>query len=106
LAQQGMDPSEPLARIAAVIEGRLKNKPIEQLVVEAFAPPQMPDAGVEGPVAAATPSEAPGMVPPASGQMMAPQEQGMPDMNMLLAGLTSSGNANLSANVSRRIPIQ
>jgi hypothetical protein len=104
MAQAGQDPSDVLARIASIIEGRLKNKPIEVLVADAFAP-KTPEAGVEGPVEAATPSEVPGTPPPASGQMMA-EPQGMPDMNMLLAGLTSSGNANLSANVSRRIPIQ
>ena len=105
MAQAGQDPSEVLARIALIIEGRLKNKPIEVLVAEAFKPAQTPDAGVEGPVEAATPSEAPGIAPPASGQMMAPP-QGMPDMNMLLAGLSAGGSPNLTANVSRRIPIQ
>jgi hypothetical protein len=30
---------------------------------------------------------------------------GRPDLQMLLAGIGSSGQANLQANVSRRLPI-
>lgn len=37
-AQQGLDPSDAVYKIAAVIDGRRKGKPIEELVVEAFAP--------------------------------------------------------------------
>lgn len=109
LAQNGQDPSEVLGKIALIIEGRLKNKPIEELVVSAFAPPKMPDVGVDNTVEANTPSEAPGMVPPTSGlpQGMPPAPAGTrPDMATLLAGLSSNGNANLSANISRRGPIQ
>jgi len=109
LAQNGQDPSEVLGKIALIIEGRLRNKPIEELVVSAFAPPKMPDVGVDNTVEANTPSEAPGMVPPTSGlpQGMPPAPAGAPpDMATLLAGLSSNGNANLSANISRRGPIQ
>lgn len=122
LAQNGQDPGEILKRLAMIIEGRLRNKPIEALVVEAFAPQQPPSAGVESPVDAGTPSSPPGMAPPAPGegvpgmspmgqlQGVAPGQAGLPaggrpDLNVLLAGLTGGGQPNLSASVSRRTPI-
>lgn len=125
LAQSGQDPGEILKRLSDIIVGRQKGRAIEEVVQEAFAPEEMPEpAGVE--VAGA---DAAGMVgspdgaPPAgdgaggaglsdSGLMrgVAPGQAGMsaggrPDLQMLLAGIGSSGQANLQANVSRRLPI-
>jgi hypothetical protein len=124
LAQNGQDPGDILKRLADIIVGRQRGRSIEEVVQEAFAPEEMPEpAGVEAPGA-----EAAGMVgspegaPPAgegggaglsdSGLMrgVAPGQAGMaaggrPDLQMLLAGIGSSGQANLQANVSRRLPI-
>lgn len=118
LAQAGQDPGEILARLSAIILGRQKGQPIEKVVSEAFAPEPPPELpGVEG-----LPGEAgaPGMAPPgadlpglsdATGQLrgVAPGQAGMnpggsPDMQTLLAGLTATGQPNLTAGVSRRLP--
>lgn len=121
LAQNGQDPGEILSRLAMIIEGRQKGKPIESLVTEAFAP-QAPPPGVESPDASATPVPGdPGQAPPGGGGMegldamgrvrgVAPGQAGMapggrPDMNVLLAGLTQRGEPSLQAGVSRRMPI-
>ena len=88
---------------------------------EAFAPQEQPaPPGVESPGEDALPS-APGEAPPggadleglnsaglmrgvASGQAgMAPG--GRPDLQMLMANLGADGNPNLTAGVSRRIPV-
>lgn len=125
LAQNGQDPGDILARLSQIILGRQQGEPIEQVVSMAFAPQEEPaPPGVEQTgVDAAGMVGAPGEAPPggggdgleglsssglmrgvASGQAgMAPG--GRPDLQMLLAGLTSGGGANLQANVSRRIPV-
>lgn len=124
LAQNGQDPGDILKRLADIIVGRQRGRSIEEVVQEAFAPEEMPEpAGVEAPGA-----DAAGMVgspegaPPAgegggagladSGLMrgVAPGQAGMaaggrPDLQMLLAGIGSGGQANLQANISRRLPI-
>lgn len=126
LAQNGQDPGEILARLAIIIEGRQKGRPIEELVSEAFAPPEMPEApGVEslGAGMEADMGMTPGEAPPgaegggleglsSSGLMrgVAQGQAGMaaggrPDLQMLLAGIGSNGQANLQANVSRRLPV-
>lgn len=126
LAQNGQDPGEILARLAMIIEGRQKGRAIEELVSEAFAPPEVPEVpGVEPPGAGmeADMGMTPGEVPPgtdgsgmeglsSSGLMrgVAQGQAGMPaggrpDLQMLLAGIGSSGQANLQANISRRLPV-
>jgi hypothetical protein len=119
LAQAGQDPGDVLARMAQIIEGRQKGEPIEKVVSEAFAP-QAPPEGVAPPddpmmgPAGAAPSggaeDLEGLDPfgringVAEGQRgMAPG--GRPDLNVLLAGLTGSGQPNLQASVSRRMPV-
>lgn len=122
LAAQGQDPGVILSRLSQVIEGRQKGKPIEELISKAFAP-EPPPPGVESPDGAAPPDQgAPGMAPPGgqgtpagmqdSGLMdgVAAGQAGMgpggrPDVQNLLAGLTGRGEAALSANVQRRMPI-
>ena len=118
LAQAGQDPGEVLSRLSQIILGRQKGEPIEKVISEAFAPepaPEMP--GVEEP--GATPEGAP---PGPGGEQLdgineqglmrgvAPGQAGMspggtPDVQQMLAGLTSRGDANLTANVRRRLPI-
>jgi hypothetical protein len=123
LAQNGQDPGDILSRLSEIILGRQKGEPIEEVVSRAFAPEEPPTPpGVEptGEEAAGMVG-APGEAPPGGGgnteglsssglmRGVAPGQAGMaaggrPDLQMLLAGLTSSGGANLQANVSRRIP--
>lgn len=125
LAQNGQDPGEILTRLAEIIRGRQKGKPIEEVVASAFAPveppPGMdvpPDAGVvPGPGAPES-----GPMPGGDGQSLegvdalgrlrgvAPGQAGLPpggrpDLNVLLAGLTQRGEPNLAASVSRRVPL-
>ena len=123
LAQNGQDPGEILSRLAVIIEGRQKGKPIEEVVAEAFAPAEPPPGMVEPTVDGASPVPgAPGEAPMPGGENMegvdatgrlrgvAPGQAGLPpggrpDLNFLLAGLTASGAPNLQASVSRRVPI-
>jgi hypothetical protein len=116
MAAQGQDPSQILTAMAAVINGRQKGKSIEEVVQEAFAPKQ-PEVSPEA-MSTAGEAVAPGQAPSGeplpgelqeSGRMagVAPGQQGMapggrPALQTLLAGLNSSGQANLSAGVLRR----
>jgi hypothetical protein len=123
LAQNGQDPGEILTRLAVIIEGRQKGKPIEEVIAEAFAPQEPPPGMVEPADVGASPVPgAPGEAPMPGGESMegidafgrprgvAPGQAGLPpggrpDLNFLLAGLSSTGQPNLSASVSRRVPI-
>jgi hypothetical protein len=124
LAQNGQDPGDILSRLSQIIIGRQKGRAIEDVISEAFAPEEEPEPGVEE--AGMSPEEqmmqgAPGETPPGEGEGaaglsssglmrgVAPGQAGMaaggrPDLQMLLAGLGRGGEANLQANVSRRIP--
>lgn len=125
LAQAGQDPGEILSRLSEIILGRQKGRPIEEVVSEAFAPEEMPTPpGVEslGEEAAGMVG-APGEAPPGGGgedlegisssgllRGVAQGQAGMapggrPDLQMLMASLGRSGEANLSAGISRRLPI-
>jgi hypothetical protein len=125
LAQAGQDPGDILARLSQIILGRQKGQPIEEVVSEAFMPEEMPTPpGVEptGEEAAGMVG-APGEVPPGGGgedleglsssglmRGVAAGQAGMaaggrPDLQMLMASLGRGGEANLSAGVSRRLPI-
>jgi len=103
MAQQGQDPSKAIAAIAAAIKGRQKGDNIEDVITEAFAQQVSP------PVAAAgAPGQAPGGEPTPQGAPQGmpagqPPQQGQSLQN-LLAGLSSSGAPQLSANVARRSP--
>jgi hypothetical protein len=122
LAQNGQDPGEILARLAIIIEGRQKGKPIEEVIAEAFAPPETPPDMVDPMVDDASPVPGDPMQDPMSGgeslegidamgrlRGVAPGQAGLPpggrpDLNVLLAGLTQRGEPNLAASVSRRVP--
>ena len=125
LAQAGQDPGEILERLSQIIIGRQKGKPIEQVISEAFAPEEeeLPP-GLEGglgegadPMMGGSPDAlAQGGIPdglsPATGMLrgVAPGQAGLPqggrpDMQTMLASLTSGGQPNLSAGVQRRLPI-
>jgi len=123
LAQAGQDPGDILTRLATIIEGRQKGRPIEEVIQEAFAPPEVPPGMVESPVDGASPVPgAPGEAPMSGGDNLsgindagmlrgvAPGQAGLPpggrpDLNVLLAGLTQRGEPNLQSSVSRRVPI-
>jgi hypothetical protein len=123
LAQNGQDPGEILSRLAQIIEGRQKGRPIEEVIQEAFAPAEPPPGMVEPTVDGTAPVPgAPGEVPMPGGEDLegldatgrlrgvAPGQSGLPpggrpDLNVLLAGLTARGDANLQSNISRRVPI-
>ena len=102
LALQGQDPSKALMAIASAIKGRMNGDNIEDVLSEAFAQQVSP------PVAAASAQgQAPGGEPtqPGAPQGMPPAPQGQPSaLQNLLAGLSSSGAPQLSANVARRSP--
>ena len=109
MAMQGQDPSKVINAIAAVIVGRQKGDPIEEIVAKAFAPAPQPQVSPEE--AAAGEAQAPGQAPAGGapqGQapgMPAPQQaQGPASLQNLLAGLSSSGSPQLAASVSRRSP--
>jgi hypothetical protein len=125
LAQAGQDPGEILARLSEIILGRQKGRPIEEIVSEAFAPEEMPTPpGVESPgEEAAGMVGAPGEAPPGGGgedleglgstgllRGVAQGQAGMapggrPDLQMLMASLGAGGEPNLSAGISRRLPV-
>lgn len=116
MAQQGMDPTQIMRQAAAVIEAREKGTAMHQAVLDAFEKPPAPTpaalppgGGAAGP---GTPGGelAPGMNP-ASGlpNGVAPGQAqqgpgGRPDLQTLLAGLTSSGKPNLASSVRRSVP--
>jgi hypothetical protein len=121
MAAQGQDPSKILTAMASIINGRQEGKNIEDTVSAAFAPAPQPESpvGAAPEEAQGAPGEAPagapgqeGQLPPglqASGRMqgVAPGQEGMapggrPALQTLLAGLSSSGAAQMSAGLVRR----
>lgn len=110
MAQGGMDPGEAVGRIAAVIKGRQKGKALEDVVSEAFAPPEPPPGSPLMPGSEPAMGGAPGMPggggpfsEPAPGQMqMGPG--GRPDLLTMLAGLNSGGGPTTNVNVKRAMP--
>lgn len=91
----GMDPSAIVTAIAKVAQEMQKGRPIEQVVVDVFAPPKPePTAAAVDPSAPPAPPEG-GLLPPPPGG------GGRPSLQMLMAGLSSSGSPQLGASVSR-----
>jgi hypothetical protein len=126
LAQNGQDPGEILSRLSSIILGRQKGRAIEEVVSEAFAPQEMPvppgveQSGAEAAGMVGSPEGAPPGGPgepdleglSSSGLMrgVAAGQAGMPaggrpDLQMLMASLGAGGQPQLSAGVSRRLPI-
>lgn len=125
-AQGGPDPRIALQQAAKVIELREKGKPIHEAILEAFEIGAQPQPGMAEMMGQAlnAPPEATGLPPGEGGESgltpeqevmqgranqadMAYSERGLggsPDLQMLLAGLTSSGKPNLQAYVSKRLP--
>lgn len=119
MVQQGQDPTDLLRKTAQIIQMREKGKPFHEAVLETFQPPPppeqpegelTPDALATGPGSESSLSGLPpGMqasgLPFGVAAGQAEQGQGgRPDMQTLLASLGASGQPNLSAGVTRRLP--
>jgi hypothetical protein len=115
-----MDPTDLLRKTALIIQKREKGETFHEAVLDAFAPPPPPE----------TPAPAPPGSTLAPGSQFAPQGEagplpgqqaqgvpfgvapgqaelgpgGRPDMQTLLASLGASGQPNVSAGVTRRLP--
>lgn len=119
MAAQGMDPTVPIKALAQVIKARQQGTPLADAVSAAFAPPEPPPAppgaGPEGdPTGGAGPAGPGGALPPGVGPDglsagVAPGQAGqapggLPSVQDIIAGISRSGQPNLSASVRRRIP--
>ena len=119
LVQNGQDPSEILAKLATVIEGRKRGQDIETVISEAFAPKQVPPdqqaTGLEPPVPGSPEEAAAAAAGGTSGfnkttgmpTGVAPGQVGVggkPAVQYLLAGLNGRGNPSLAASVTRMMP--
>lgn len=129
MAAQGQDPTDVLKILASTIQGRREGKPLETLLMDAFAaaeaakqaaaqaaqeaaaqaqggaggPDQgMPQGGPPGPGGQSPMGDGlpPGVAPGQAG--MGPG--GRPSVSMLMAGMGSSGNPDLHASVRRVLP--
>ena len=110
MAMQGQNPSEIIEKMARVITERKKGVPLEDAVAKAFEPPKAPKQ--PDPAASIDPN-VPDVPTQMAGAPGAPKTepvqnealpQGPPAMQQLLAGLTGSGEPNLSGRVVRQIP--
>jgi hypothetical protein len=112
LSLQGQDPLDALTKMAKLIEERDKGVPFHDAVLKIFKPKEGAQ-GAQDPLAALLGRGGQGGPPGAAqGQGQAPggntglpgQQQGR-DMQSLLAGLTSSGQPQMSANVRRQAAV-
>jgi hypothetical protein len=113
MVAQGASPSQTINQMATLIQMLGKGSSIEDAAAAAFAPPPpAPDeeAGEAGPPG--QPGEStPGIQPNGQVSGVAPGQAGegpggRPALQALLAGLTSSGQPSLQANVTQRVPVQ
>lgn len=117
LAQQGMDPADAISKLVTVVGGLQKGKSIEEVVSEAFAPqpPPQPQGPGNGPESAAGGPTGPGGAGGPTGGLtdsglmkgVSPGQAGMapggrPDLSVMLAGLTASGQPQMSSFTARR----
>ena len=117
LAASGMDPAPVVAQAALVVKLLAEGRNIEDVIVKVFAPKPPPEVasrlnrgppaepGANGPAAGASGSNDSGL----PGQMKVGQatqgQNGRPPLNMMFAGITGSGNPQLSGGVSRMTPV-
>jgi len=104
----GQDPMPIIRALADIQKGLQKGKPLEQLIVDVFAPPEPPPQQQ-------TVDQTGQPVPagPGGGGLSSAAERGAlpskgpgdrPDLQQFFAGLSSSGNAVLQGGVSRMDP--
>jgi hypothetical protein len=105
MAVAGQNPTMIVRALAEVVKRRQKGDALEDIIQDVLAPEEPPPAP-EVPAAPSRP-EAPSASGPLAPESMAggpPQGGPPPDLQTLLAGLTSSGAPNLGATVSRQRP--
>lgn len=101
--QGGPDPIQTLQRAAQIIKARENGTPFHEAFEKAFTADEPENAD---PLAGLMQQ----MMGGGGGALQQPGDNSFmgagaaPDVSMVLAGLTPGGNANLQANVSRRIP--
>lgn len=102
MALQGQDPTEALERMAKLIQLREKGESVHDAVVKIFKPKEQPQAAAQDPMAALM-GQAPGGAPPGLPAGNQPP-QGF-DLQSLLSGLTSKGEATASVRTQRQSPV-
>lgn len=112
MAAQGVDPADAIDKLTIIIKGLQAGKPVEDVVVAAFSPkevpgeavpPEMAQPGMAPPGAApGVPGGGPGGLPPGLPGGAPP---GQPDLNVMLAGLTGAGTPRMGATIQRRRPV-
>jgi len=105
MGEQGIDPLKTLQRAAAIIKDRENGKPIHEAILEAFTPEEQPQQmSPEDQMMQALMGMTGGGGPAPGGDNTQLGPGAAPDLAMVLAGLTPSGNPNMQYNVSRRMP--
>lgn len=123
MMEQGQDPSKLFGQLADITSMLAAGDAIEDIVKQVFPPPPPPPptpaalpgaaGGAGGPGGPGAPPGSPGQVPPGmtpttglpAGTAVPGQPPGgRPPLQMLMAGLSPSGQANLSDNVASRVP--
>lgn len=117
MVANGQDPSDIIAKGVLVTQGLQEGRPIESVLAEVFPPPEpvqqepTPEEQVAQAAAAAGGGGAEGFgptgLPPGLRPDLATRGPGArPDLAQMFAGLTSNGQPNIQAGVSRYIPAQ
>lgn len=105
MGQQGMDPLKTLRQASSIIKARQNGTPFHEAFENAFEPdPAEQQAAAQDPLAALMGMGGGGAPTQEPGDNSFMGAGAAPDISMVLAGLTNSGQPNLQANVSRRIP--
>lgn len=113
MALQGQDPMDALTKVARLIELREKGEPVHDAVLKIFKPkeqppgaaaPQNPLEALMGGGGGAAPAEGAPPGGPSAGPGGEQAPQGM-DLQSLLSGLTSGGEATMTARTQRQSPI-
>src|SRR6476646_2740271 len=105
MALQGQDPMEALKRMADMIKLREKGESIQDAVLKVFTPKEAPAGAPQNPMEALLGGGAPaGTGGAPTGAPGAQVPQGM-DLQSMLAGLTSKGEATMSTRTQRQAPI-
>lgn len=105
MAAQGQDVSDPIRKLASIIQLRGKGKSLEDAAAEVFAPPEA-ETPAEN-TAEGGQEEAPGGAPggaPAQGELPAPPDAGPPDLMNLIAGIRN-GKVMTGTNIQRKTPV-